>query len=68
MLAPVLVLLAVLGSDLWVFLDAKRCAAEGAPVTLHVAGLVIDTPIAWVLGCIILWIFFFPIYLISRSR
>lgn len=68
MFAPVLVLLVVVGSDLWVLLDAKRCSEEGTPVTLRIAGLVIDTPMAWFLGCLILWIFFFPIYLVSRSR
>lgn len=67
-LAAVVVLLAVVGSDLWVFLDAKRCTDEGAPVSLRIAGFVVNTPVAWFLGCLVLWIFFFPTYLVSRSR
>jgi hypothetical protein len=63
-----LVLLVVVGCDVWVFLDARRCAEEDAPVSLRVAGLAVDTPLAWLLGCLVLWVVFFPMYLVSRSR
>jgi hypothetical protein len=52
----------------WVYRDAEHCAEEGAPVVLHLGGLVIATPIAWLLACVVVWIFFFPMYVISRSR
>ena len=54
--------------DLWVYRDAKRCADEGAPVVLRIGGLTVSTPAGWLLGCLVLWIFFFPMYVISRSR
>jgi hypothetical protein len=67
-LAPLVVLVVIGAIDLWVYLDAKRCVDEGARVVLRIGGLVVSTPVAWLLGCVILWIFFFPMYVISRSR
>lgn len=67
-LAALLVVVVLIAADLWLFLDAKRCTDEGAPVVLRIGGLVVNTPAAWLLGCLILWIFFFPMYLNSRSR
>lgn len=67
-LAPLVVVVVIGAIDLWVYVDAKRCAAEGAPVVLRIGGFVVRTPAAWLLGCVILWIFFFPMYVISRSR
>jgi hypothetical protein len=64
-----LVLLAVfVAADVWVYADAKRCSAEGAPVQLRIGSLVVGTPGAWLLACVMLWVFFFPMYLLSRSR
>lgn len=68
-LAPVLVLLVVVvATDVWVYIDARRCADEGAPVTLRIGAIVVRTPVAWLVACLILWMFFFPTYLVSRSR
>jgi len=67
LLAPLLVLLIVVATDLWVYADAKRCAAEGSPVLLRIGSFAIDTPVAWLVGCAVLWIFFFPMYFVSRS-
>jgi hypothetical protein len=39
-----------------------------APVILRVGGFVVETPVVWFLGCLVLWIFFFPVYLVSRSH
>lgn len=61
-------LLIVIATDVWVYTDARRCAAEGSPVFLRVGTFRIDTPVAWLVSCVVLWIFFFPTYLVSRSR
>jgi hypothetical protein len=61
-LAPLLAVVVIVAIDIWVYLDAKRCADEGAPVVLRIGGLVVITPTAWLLGCLIVWIFFFPMY------
>jgi hypothetical protein len=42
-LVPVLVVLVIVPIDLWVYLDAKRFADEGAPVVLRVGAFVVDT-------------------------
>jgi hypothetical protein len=67
LLIPVLVVLVILAIDLWVYVDAKRCADEGAPVVLRVGAFVVDTPATWFLGCLVLWIIFFPLYIASRA-
>jgi hypothetical protein len=67
-LGPVLVVLVLLPVDLWVYRDAKRCADEGAPVVLRIGRFAVATPASWLLGCLLLWIFFFPMYVLSRSR
>lgn len=66
-LIPVLVVLVLLAIDLWVYTDAKRCAAEGTPVVLRMGAVVVDTPTAWFIGCLVLWIIFFPLYIASRA-
>jgi hypothetical protein len=66
-LLPVLVILVLVAFDVGVYLDAKRCADEGSPVVLRVGTFVVETPLAWFVGCLVLWIVFFPLYLISRA-
>jgi hypothetical protein len=41
-------------------------AEGGNPVIFRSGSLKVDTPAAWALGCLILWIFFFPLYLANR--
>jgi hypothetical protein len=67
-LLPVLVLLAILAADLWVYADARAYGDRGTPVVFSFGSLQVDTPAAWFLGCLILWIVFFPIYLKSRDQ
>lgn len=64
---PVLVILAILAIDLWVYADAKRCADEGTPVVLRLGAFVVQTPAMWFVGCLVLWIVFFPLYVVSRA-
>lgn len=65
---PLALVLIVGASGVWVYLDAKRCAEEGAPVVLRIGGIVIATPAAWLLSCVVVWVVFFPTYMVSRSR
>ena len=66
-LGPLLLVLVVAATDVWVFIDAKRCSQAGSPVYLRIGPLSLETPLAWLLACVLLWIFFFPMYLVSRS-
>jgi hypothetical protein len=67
-LIPLLPLLVVMLTALWVYTDARHRVAEGSTPVLRIDRLTIDTPVAWLGGSVILWIFFFPMYLVSRSR
>lgn len=67
-LDSILLLAAVLATDGWVYLDARNQAARGTPVILSSNVLTIDSPEGWFLGCLLLWILFFPLYLAARNR
>jgi cytochrome c oxidase assembly factor CtaG len=66
-LGPILVLLAVLATDVWVYGDAKANTERGTPVVFSLGTFEIDTPLAWLLGCLLLWIVFFPLYMTRRG-
>jgi hypothetical protein len=66
-LVPVLVLPVILAVDLWVYADAKQRADQGAPVVVRIGAFVLETPVTWLVGCLILWMVFFPLYLVSRA-
>lgn len=65
---PVIVIAVIVATDLWVYLDASRCDREGTPVYLRIGAVNIQTPAWWFLACLVLWIFFFPMYLVSRNQ
>jgi hypothetical protein len=65
---PILVLLAFLATDLWVYADAKAHKERGTPVVFSAGYLNVDTPVAWFLCCLVLWILFFPLYLTRRNQ
>jgi predicted Abi (CAAX) family protease len=65
---PILVLLALLATDLWVYVDAKAHRERGTPVVFSPGFLNVDTPVAWFLCCLVLWILFFPLYITRRNQ
>lgn len=67
LLGPLLLVVFVLGTDLWVLRDARDRAAEGRPVVLELGTLRIDTPEAWFVACLLLWVVFMPLYLVIRG-
>jgi hypothetical protein len=66
-LAPLVVLLAILAIDLWVYGDARERRDSGRPVVAAIGSLIIDTPEAWLAGCLVLSIVFIPLYLAARD-
>jgi hypothetical protein len=54
------VLLIVIGTSIWVGVDASGRDWSDSKVS--------KSPVGWVLGCLLLWIVFFPIYLVQRSN
>ncbi len=58
----------MLATDLWVYAEARAHDERGTPVVFSVGALRVDTPVSWFLGCLILWIVFFPLYVTGRGR
>lgn len=52
-LAMEIIAIVVIGTCIWVYADAKQ------------RGL---NQLEWVVGCILLWILFFPLYLVKRTQ
>jgi len=52
---------------LWVYGDAKQQATHRNVAVFSIHTFDVDTPVKWFLACLLLWEFFFPLYLGSRS-
>jgi hypothetical protein len=66
-IVPLVVLGALLLTVAWVFQDATRHVEHGERVEAVIGSLRVDSPNAWAVGCLVLWVFFFPLYLRARS-
>lgn len=64
---PIVVALVVVGSDYWVYLDAKANAERGRPVMMSIGSFQVSTPLTWFVACLVLWIVFFPLYIVARN-
>jgi hypothetical protein len=65
---PLLALVVVLITAAWVHADARASSDAGTPVVVVVGDLRIEAPEAWLVGCLVLWIVFFPLYLVARRN
>jgi hypothetical protein len=65
---PLGLLVIVLAIDVWVYLDAHARAGRRRPVVASIGSFALETPATWMLACLVLWILFFPMYLVARSR
>ena len=52
--------------DAWVYLDARSRVEKNHPVSVQMGGLLIEGPRAWLMFCAVLFVFFFPLYLVAR--
>ncbi len=67
-LVAVFVLLAIAGATaVWVYTDAQKSAGRGRPIISSVGSIQLRTPVAWFLGCLLLWELVFPLYIDSRG-
>ena len=57
----------VLATAAWVYKDAKASAGRGRPIVSSVGSLQLSTPVAWFVGCLLLWELCFPLYIDNRS-
>jgi membrane protease YdiL (CAAX protease family) len=58
-----LILLVIVASTIWVGFDAS-----GRDFTTGKRWVMAKGPVGWALGCLVLWIVFFPAYLAQRGR
>ena len=59
-----LILLVVIGTSIWVLVDAKSIGVKKGQIT----GLGNMGPWGWFFACLLLWIVGFPMYLIKRGE
>ena len=65
---PVLLLLVILTTDVWVYRDSGLRLAKGEPVTVTLGPYRMESPSVWFIACLFLWILAFPLYLVARSQ
>ena len=66
LVAPLVIVAAVVCVDLWVFSDARRWTRQGTPVVFRIGSLAVGTPEAWAVGCLLLFVIFVPLYAVAR--
>lgn len=59
-----LILLIIIGTSIWVFVDAKTIGIKKG----QVKGLFNMGPVGWLVACLLLWIVAFPVYLAKRGE
>jgi cytochrome c oxidase assembly factor CtaG len=59
-------LLLVAAADVWVYLDASARRRTRREVTARFLSVEVETPQAWLLWCVVLFLVFFPAYLVAR--
>ena len=64
---PLVLLLGGLAVDVWVLRDARAREAQGRDVVATVGPVTLSTPSQWLLGCLLLWVFVVPRYLVARK-
>lgn len=66
LVVPLLPLLLIILSSVWVLLDARRLERERRPVVVRVFGYTLEDPAMWAALCLVLFMFVFPTYLVAR--
>ena len=59
-------LLLIAAADTWVYLDARSRQGTRREVSATIVSMEIDTPLAWLAWCVVLFVVFFPVYLVAR--
>jgi hypothetical protein len=67
-LIPIIAVLLIVGTGVWVYTDARTHAEEGDPVVLSIGSIQLDSREVWTVACVILWVFAFPAYLAARNH
>ena len=68
LIVPLVLLGTLLVTVWWVCQDATTHALAGEPVVFWSGAFRLETPSAWAAVCLVLWVFFFPLYLRAPQR
>jgi hypothetical protein len=64
-----LIWIVIIGTSIWVYFDAKAIGMKsGEVISGKMQGLDSYGPGSWLVGCLLLWIVFFPLYLMKRGE
>ncbi|HET7799242.1 MAG TPA: hypothetical protein VFL38_02400 [Humibacillus xanthopallidus] len=61
------VVLIVVALSLWVLRDARTRRERDRPVVATMAGITIERPEMWAALCLLVFVFFVPLYLVARN-
>jgi hypothetical protein len=64
--APAVLAVLVVATDVWVFQDARTRSEKGTPVSFTAGEVTMESPAAWLLRCLLIWLIFVPLYLRAR--
>ncbi|MCW2787694.1 MAG: hypothetical protein JWP74_4211 [Marmoricola sp.] len=67
-LVAVLPLVLVIAADIWVYVDARSRQGTGREPGVRIGSLQVNTPQAWAIGCVVLFVIAFPMYLVARRE
>ena len=65
-LLPLIPFVFIASTDIWVYSDAKAQYDSGTPVVFTIGSFRLEQPVGWVAACTLMWIIFFPLYLVGR--
>ena len=67
-LVVLLPLVLVVAADIWVYADARSRQSAGREPGVRFGSLQVNTPEAWAIGCLVLFVIAFPTYLVARRE
>jgi len=67
-LVPIVIVLFLAATSLWVYQDAANHARRGRPVYFSAGNLEVSAPAVWAAGCLALWVFVMPLYITCRKH
>ena len=65
--ALVLISLVVAATSLWAYFDAHMLASRTQALLGERKHVAQHRPVFWLFACLVLWVVFFPLYVVARS-
>lgn len=66
-MTPLLLVMIVGATSLWVLADARSRVKVDRPVTVTFGSVTVDRPEVWATLCLLVVVLFLPLYLVARS-